>query len=123
LEAHKDHPTNYKFPLPEHFVEQIIALQSCLQEPTPSDNRIRVIHDFIYPLLSAQPSIHEENKWTMVLECWLALYTLQKEGNFSDASELTGILAKLEYSCRAVTFYQGYLHREDFPDQSLYLCV
>lgn len=59
----------------------------------------------------------------MVLECWLALYTLQKEGNFSDASELTGILAKLEYSCRAVTFYQGYLHREDFPDQSLYLCV
>jgi hypothetical protein len=56
----------------------------------------------------------------MVLECWLALYALKPEGNFCDASQLTGILAKLEYHCRAVTFYQGYLHRSEFPKESLY---
>ena len=55
----------------------------------------------------------------MVLECWLALYTLKAEGNFTEASELTGILAKLEYHCRAATLYQAYLHRGEFSE-SLY---
>jgi hypothetical protein len=101
------------------------ALELCLEETTTTtlDERTRIFHDFIYPLLSAQLSIREENKWSMVLECWLALYALQAEGNFMEASEFTGILAKLEYSCRAVTFYQGYLHRSSFPGESLYLCV
>lgn len=123
LQAHKGHPTNYKFPLPPDFTQHIEALESCLEETTDTRDHLHVFHDFIYPLLSAQQSIHEEDKWSMVLECWLALYTLQIEGNFSDPSELTGILAKLEYSCRAVTFYQAYLYRGDFPDESLYMCV
>jgi hypothetical protein len=71
-------------------------------------------------LLSAQSSIHEDNKWSMVLECWLALYALKPEGNFVEASELTGILSKLEYHCRGATLYQGYLHRKNFPSESLY---
>lgn len=57
----------------------------------------------------------------MVLECWLALYALEMEGNFCDASQLTGILAKMEYHCRAVTFYQAFLNLNDFPGSSLYV--
>jgi hypothetical protein len=119
LEAHKGHPSNYKFPLPPDFTQHIEALESCLKNPITAD-QIPVFHRFIYPLLSAQSSILEEDKWTMVLECWLALYALQMEGNFCEASQVTGTLAKMEYHCRAATFYQGYLHREDFPNESVY---
>jgi hypothetical protein len=119
LEAHKGHPSGYIFPLPPNYLQRIIDLQACLEEPITTDH-IPVFHNFIYPLLSAQSTILEENKWSMALECWLALYALKVEGNFCDASYLTGILAKLEYHCRAVTFYQGYLHRGEFPDESLY---
>lgn len=123
LQAHKGHPANYKFPLPPDYAQHITALENCLEETPTSSDDILIFHNFIYPLLSAQPSIHEENKWSMVLECWLALYALQLEGNFSDAHEFTGILAKMEYSCRAVTFYQAYLHRKDFHEESLYRYV
>jgi hypothetical protein len=120
LESHKGHATDYTFPLPPDYTQHIEALELCLQDGATSttERHILVFHNFIYPLLSAQPSIHEENKWSMVLECWLALYNLKSDGNFCDASELTGILAKLQYSCRATTFYQAYLHRESFD--SLY---
>lgn len=120
LEAHKGHLANYEFPLPPDYLQHITALENCLEETPSSSNNIHVFHNFIYPLLSAQSSIREENKWSMVLECWLALYALQLEGGFSDAHELTGILAKMEYNCRAVTFYQAYLHRKEFPEESLY---
>lgn len=123
LQAHKGHPTGYAFPLPPNYIQHIEALESCLQQTTATNAHIPIFHDFIYPLLSAQPSIREENKWSMVLECWMALYALQTEGNFSEAKEFTGVLSKMEYSCRAVTFYQGYLHREEFPDESLYAWV
>ena len=119
LQAYKGHPTNYSFPFPEGYTQHVVALESCLKEPITTDH-IPVFHNFIYPLLSAQSSIKEENKWSMVLECWLALYAMELEGGFCDASQLTGILAKLEYSCRAATFYQGYLHRKEFSNESLY---
>ena len=120
LQAHKGHPSNYVYPLPLDFSKHIIALEECLRNPVTTDS-IPVFHDFIYPLLSAQPSILEENKWSMVMECWLALYAMQVEGNFCDPSQLTGILAKMEYHCRAVTFYQGFLNRKNFPKESLYV--
>jgi hypothetical protein len=120
LQAHKGHPSNYQFPLPPDYTRHIVALESCLEGPITTDH-ISVFHDFIYPLLSAQSSVLEENKWSMVLECWLSLYALQADGGFCDASELTGILAKLEYHCRAATFYQGYLHRKEFKSESLFL--
>lgn len=122
LQAYKGHPSNYKFPLPPNFTERIIALENCLTQAITTDS-IPIFHEFIYPLLSAQQSILEENKWSMVIECWLALYALQPEGNFCEASYLTGVLAKMEYHCRAVTFYQSYLHREEFPGKSFYAQV
>lgn len=120
LQAHRGHPTEYKFTLPPDYTQHIVALESCLKEPDASVEHIKLFHNFIYPLFSAQTSICEENKWSMVLECWLALYALKIEGNFVEPSEFTGILAKLKYSCRAITFYQAYLHRMDFPNESLY---
>lgn len=123
LESHKGHPSNYKYTFPPNYVQCITELEACLHETSFAEDHILIFHNFIYPLLSAQPSICEENKWSMVLECWLALYALQKEGNFIHATELTGILAKMLYSCRAATLYHGYLHRTDFQDGSLYLCV
>ena len=125
LQAHKGHSTNYTFPLPPDYIKHVEALEFYLQEAstTITNEHILIFHNFIYPLLSAQQSIHEDNKWSMVLECWLALYAMQLEGNFCSASELTGILAKMEYSCRAVTFYQAYLHHKEFLDESLHAYV
>ena len=120
LQAHKGHPTNYKFPLPPNHMQHIIALESCLSQLIISTDMIPVFHRFIYPLLSAQPSIQEENKWSMVMECWLALYALQPEGNFCDASQLTGTLAKMEYHCRAATFYESHLRYKEFPGESFH---
>jgi len=119
LQSHKGHLSNYVFPLPPGYTRHIVALEDCLKEPITTSH-IQLFHNFIYPLLSAQASIQEDNKWSMVLECWLAIYAMQPGGNFLDASQLTGILAKLEYHCRAVTFYQAYLHHSEFPNESFY---
>ena len=121
LESQKGHPSQYKFPLPPDYAPLVAALESCLQDGTMTDEHIITFHNFIYPLLSAQSSVREENKWSMVAECWLALYALEIEGGFLNASGLTAILAKMEYSCRAVTFFQGYLHRKEFLGESMYL--
>lgn len=91
-----------------------------MKEPITTDH-ILVFHNFIYPLLSAQASILEEDKWSMILECWLALYALKIDGSFIDASNFTGILAKLKYHCRAVTFYQAYHQRKEFERESLHM--
>jgi hypothetical protein len=101
-------------------IQHITALETALQQPLTVDH-IPVLHAFLYPLLSWQSSIKEENKWSMVLECWLAIYQMKPEGNFGEALELTGLLAKMEYHCRSVTLYESYLHRQEFPDGSLHL--
>ena len=119
LEAHNGHPSSYQFPLPPNYTQHVTALADVLKQPLTLDY-IPVFHTFMYPLLSWQPSIIEDNKWSMVLECWLALYTLKPEGNFCEAPELTGILAKLEYHCCGAILYQAHLHRHEFPNTSLY---
>jgi hypothetical protein len=120
LEAHKGHPSNYTFSMPPDHTSPIAELEACLGQAIMTNEHIQIFHNFIYPLLSAQSSIQEENKWSMVMECWLALYAMQPDGGFCNASHLTGVLAKMAYHCRAATFYEGYLHRKEFPKESLH---
>lgn len=119
LESHKGHQSNYKFPIPPNIEPHIKALESALQVNLTVDH-LAVFHSFIYPFLSYQPSIVEDNKWSMFVECWLAIHCLHPEGHFWTARELTGLLAKLEYHCRGITLYESYLRRHDFPNESWY---
>lgn len=119
LQSWKGHPSQYTFPLPPNFDQYALALEKALVEPLASHHLV-IFHRFVYPLLSLQESIEEDNKWSMFIECWMALYCLEPEGNFCEAVNFTGILAKLEYICRAVTLYESMEKKSVFPDGSLF---
>jgi hypothetical protein len=80
---------------------------------------IQAFHNWIYLFLSFQPSVDENNKWSMVIECWLALYNMKLEGHFAQANEVTPLLAMMEYSSRAATLFESYQNQANF-DNSIY---
>jgi hypothetical protein len=105
--------------MPPNIEKQIEALKVILEHNLTFEH-IPIFHSFIYPFLSYQPFVAEDNKWSMFIECWLAIHCLRPEGHFCSARELTGLLAKLEYNCRGTTLYESHLRRKDFPNESFH---
>jgi len=111
------HSSGYALPLTQLMKDNANQLHFILNDSINTDH-IPVFHSFIYPFFSFQPSVSESDKWSMVLECWLAVYCLRPEGHFISPNDVTGIFAKLKYHCRAVTLYQCYLDSVNIPNQS-----
>jgi hypothetical protein len=121
LESMSDsHPSPYKFPLTLQMKKNGKELQKVLTIRGVNAGDVDVFHSFVYPFLSQDPSTSEHNKWSMVMECWLAVYNLQLQGNFSSAHEFTRLLSMLEYLCRGATFYKGYLLKDSDFGGSLF---
>lgn len=68
---------------------------------------VNALHSFVYPLLSCQPLQGEYSKWEDVLECFNAVYFLEKDGNFAEAHRTTQFFAIWKYLCRGTTFYEA----------------
>jgi hypothetical protein len=47
LQAHKGHPTNYRFSLPPNFMHHLVALESCLKEKDITTDHIPAIHRYL----------------------------------------------------------------------------
>jgi hypothetical protein len=118
LESLSNHPSQYKFPLSPLMEQKALTLISILKD-VPIADHLPIFHDCIYSLLSYQPSISESSKWSIVIECWLAIYAFHPEGHFSSPKDITGILAKMEYHCRGSILYESHLQSSSFPNNSL----
>jgi hypothetical protein len=88
---------------------------------------IHALHVFTAPFLSGQDfsanyDYSEYSKWNDVIECFLAVYALNEDGNFKSPKDVTGVFAKIEYLCRGATLYDG-LTLSKQPLQVTYHCL
>ena len=124
LESMSDtHPSAYKFPVTSQMKLNGKVLQRILKSPTQDPGDVLIFHNFIYPLVSREPSVREDDKWSMVMECWLAVYNLHPQGHFSPPHDVTRLFAQMEYICRGATLYQSFLRKDSDFEGSLYRYV
>jgi hypothetical protein len=96
----------YNFPLTEEARRNAEAFQLALSSGTP--DILDSFHDFIFPLLSVRSLEGASySKWDEPLECWLSIYCLHDNGNFLAPSDITQVLAKMEYHCRSAVLYHS----------------
>jgi hypothetical protein len=124
LESMSDsHPSAYKFPLTLQMKMNGKELKKVLAIRGVNAGDVDIFHTLLYLFPSQDPSTSKHNKWSMVMECWLAVYNMQPQGNFSSAYEFTRLLSMLEYLCQGATFYKSYLVKDLDFGRSLYVLV
>lgn len=96
----------YQFPFTEEVVQNAEVFQQALSNGCP--DIVDKFHDFIFPLLSVRSLEGASyNKWDEPMECWLSIYCLNDDGSFMPPSEITQVLAKMEYHCRSAVLYHS----------------
>lgn len=82
------------------------ALDNSTNEP------ILALHKFLTPFLLCIPytgCMDDYSKWSDPLECLLAVFFVQEDGNFRQAKDVTPIFAHTSYHIRGAILYEGHL--------------
>jgi hypothetical protein len=103
----QNHPSKYRYNLTPNDIQNGQRLMHMLDSNRPISEKIDAFHTFIYPLLSAPVLTGTYSKWNDVLECFLAIYHIQEDGNFNTVHDVTQILAKFKYHCRGTTLFEA----------------
>jgi hypothetical protein len=103
------HPSGYSFPINSGTKAAGKLLLAELDKPHSDEQTLELVHQFIYPFLAARDIVGEYNKWDEVVECFLAIYCLEQDGNFRSAKNTTQLLAILKYLCRGSTLVEATL--------------
>ena len=103
----KPHASGYSFPLTATTHAAAHQLLRELDNSGDDSKAISALHKLVYPILSYQDIVGEFNKWEDVLECFTAVYFLQRDGTFPDAHLTTQYFAMCKYLCRAVTLHEA----------------
>ncbi|KAH0582235.1 hypothetical protein H2248_011880 [Termitomyces sp. 'cryptogamus'] len=100
------HSSGYIYPFSEDMKLVGKQLLNDLEKQSPIS--IDLFHSWIYPFLSYHPAPKETNKWSMVIQCWLAIYSMKIEGHFAAPSDVAPLLARLEHCTRGCTLFEAY---------------
>jgi hypothetical protein len=117
LLALEDHDSGYKFPLTDTTRAAAETLLRELEKTENDEMAISALHQLAYQLLSYQDTSEELSKWECVLECFTAVYFLQRDGTFADADQTTQYFAICKYLCRAVTLHEALAHAQQHKKQ------
>jgi hypothetical protein len=132
-----DHPSGYHFPVAPSTALIGKKLLAQLKKTQESDNKlVALFHTFVFPLLckqqqqQPQPQPRQQqqqqkgphNKWQVVLECFMAMYTLGSDGNWDQTAGVTQLFAMLKYSCPSAILYQASIASDQF-ENDLYRCA
>ena len=81
------------------------------------DAALRAFHDFFkhFLLITTDSTNDEDIKWSNVLECLMAIYALQEDGNFRQPSGVSQMFATLHYHIRGAIVYEAMRMRECNP--------
>ena len=71
------------------------------------DDLIASFHHLVKPFLYPLPS-SSHSRWDDPLECFIALFSLSKTGNFKAAEDMTQPFAHLHYLMRSAIFYEAH---------------
>jgi hypothetical protein len=98
----------YQFPVTDRMKRAAGLLAVTLKSDANSEDAVCALHTFIYPFLSAREIVGCYSRWDEVLDCFLAVYSLNLDGTFRTAPETTQPLAILKYLCRGSTLYEAF---------------
>ena len=81
------------------------------------DSALRAFHDFFkhFLLVTTDLPTDEDIKWTNVLECLMAIYALQEDGNFRQPSSVSQMFATLHYHIRGAIVHEATRMKESNP--------
>ncbi|KAG6834692.1 hypothetical protein H0H93_008006, partial [Arthromyces matolae] len=106
MTAYQGHESGYTFPLTREMQSAGSNLSNALNASNTDD--LNAYHRWVYPFLSHDSGPKESNKWSMVIECWLAIYHMNPEGHWASPTDITPVLAKLKYIMRGSTLFEAY---------------
>ncbi|KAK0472312.1 hypothetical protein IW261DRAFT_1343631, partial [Armillaria novae-zelandiae] len=114
--------TDYRFPLLQSDHQNADNLLVAIRDGT---NQLVSLHQFILPLLSPRASSSatiQPDKWQLVIECFVAVFCLQSDGQFRKPEHTTQVFAKIKYLVRGTCLFEAYEQHALF-ENDLYLAV
>lgn len=105
----------YKFPLTDGDKIRARKLKTALKE---KKDAMDALHDFVKPFFYRRDNITDNmedySKWDDVIECFMAVYSLQDDGNFQEVHSVTGMFATIHYHIRAAILYEANRKKHEF---------
>jgi hypothetical protein len=77
-----------------------------------NDQNIKEFHELIWSLIDG-PSFHGGQPWANVLQRFIWLRALRRDGNFYEAGDLSPDLAKLEYFVNSTALVHALWYQQD----------
>ena len=73
------------------------------------------LHNFLCPLLIAQPHQTNPQIWDCPFQNWLAVCALRNDRNFLTPEQTTGIFARMKYFIRSSAIIEAHERHQDHP--------
>lgn len=103
--------SGYKFPLSSQDIANARELLKRLADDVEEQDQVIALHVLVQPFLSRFVVVTDSedggSKWNRVIECFIALLSVQETGSFKPATAMTQPLAILKYLCRVTCFLQS----------------
>ncbi|KAF9491189.1 hypothetical protein BDN71DRAFT_1364503, partial [Pleurotus eryngii] len=100
--------SGYQFPLSTADIANANGLLKHLKEGANKNEQVIALHILVHPFLSRFATVMDSeepgSKWNRVIECFIALLSVQENGSFKPPSAMTQPLAILKYLCRITCF-------------------
>lgn len=93
-----DHPSKFSFqldPAQEHALVALLAHMN-FSNNVLDETAITMLHEFLWSLINAD-SFHKGEPWANVIQRFIWLKALRRDGNFYEVTDYTPDLAKLKY--------------------------
>ncbi|KAF9487387.1 hypothetical protein BDN71DRAFT_1514032 [Pleurotus eryngii] len=109
--------SGYQFPLSTADIANANGLLKHLKEGANKNEQVIALHILVHPFLSHFATVMDSeepgSKWNRVIECFIALLSVQENGSFKPPSAMTQPLAILKYLCRITCFLHALAQLED----------
>lgn len=125
LRSLRGHPSGYRIPL--NTVQRGAAkdLQVLLQAKPPTEGAeiAKSVHSLLLTVFARAEEEEEGDgggsQWDCPVQCFLAAYALQENGNFMSPETLTGVLAKFKYLAYTVAISEAKNNSGKHPDKMI----
>jgi hypothetical protein len=114
LHAQDGHPSNFSFQLDDAQKHALVALITHMDFTgnVLDDKAITRLHEFLWSLMNAS-SFHKGERWANVIQRFIWLRALRRDGNFYEATDYTPDLAKLKYFLNGTSLVHALWYQKD----------
>jgi hypothetical protein len=99
---------DYSFPLTDNDKLRARKLMQHLEQNDNGEKTRDSFHQFIKPFLYPLLESQSHSRWDDPVECFMAVYCLNEDGNFKPARNTSQLFTHLKYHTRGAIFYEGF---------------